>query len=143
MSSAAFSRLTLELKAPWILLAGLAGWLLLVVYWIWQSEAPLALQSILTLIALAVGPPVLSTQLFGIAPWALRRVSLLADGSWRLSDGRGREWSATLAGSRSVRGCVLLLWKSGSVRHWAMVVRQRDGRDAFRRLRVRLNSLSV
>jgi hypothetical protein len=141
--------LELELRTPWWLIGFLACWVLAIGVNLWLVDgiprAGLA-RSGSTVSGLILAAAILAGALQsirflapGVTPAALTRVTWRADGSWRVCDGRGREWSAALSGGSRQWGCVtLLIWRCGSRRWWAFLTPATVGPEPYRRLRVRL-----
>jgi hypothetical protein len=137
MSSSASSSLTLELRPPWLPLAILAVWLLLLAITIMLSALPPAVRVPLAcaLPVAAIAP--LRGQLFGLWAGAPRRISLTDDG-WLLEDGRGRRWPAIPGPARGLCGCLLLRWRAPRADCWTLIAATERNREVLRRLRVRL-----
>lgn len=138
MSSSTLPELALELRPPWALLAVLMAWLSAVAAELWQvDEWPRA--GIVASAALVLGGLAAMLCLAqGLFPGSLRRITWTADGTWRLCDGYGREWLATLAGSSRSWGIMtILVFSCGSRRWWAVLTPGTVGADPYRRLSVR------
>ncbi len=144
LSSNPWPELELELRTPWWLIGFLACWVLAIGVHLWPVDGIRGAG--LTLSGLILAAAILTAALLairvlapGVAPAALTRVTWRADGSWRVCDGGGREWSAALSGGSRQWGCVtLLIWRCVSRRWWAFLTPATVGPEAYRRLSVRL-----
>jgi hypothetical protein len=138
VSSSSSPELALELRPPWRLLLILLAWLCAVAVELWLLDGRLHCWRVVA-VALVLGGVVGG---FGLVPGvdskALRRISWCADGTWRLTDGCGREWSVALArSSRSWGALTILVFCAGWRRWWAVLTPDTVGADAYRRLSIR------
>ncbi len=139
VSSNSLPDLEIDLHPPWGLLVALAVWLLAVVISLWSVDGMRRLWAPLAAASLAPAVFAMSQVISGVAPTAVSRIVWSGDGAWRLRDGRGREWSATLAsGSRRWGPLTLLVWQEGMRHWWAILTPATVGADQYRRLSVRL-----
>ncbi|HJS22247.1 MAG TPA: hypothetical protein VJ764_06285 [Steroidobacteraceae bacterium] len=138
MSSNASPALELELRPTWIVLAALLGWMLSVGCELWSVEPGTGAWRILALASFVVGLPELSGLTPGLSARSVRRVTWMADGTWRLCDGFGWEWSAMLVGGSHRWGPIAIVaWSAGERRWWAILAPATVGASQYRRFSVR------
>jgi hypothetical protein len=128
--------LELELHPPSIVPAALLAWLLAVVLEIWVIDA--WVWRLLTVVALLLWLTAFGNLLPGICSGAVQRITWTGEGTWRLCDGYGWEWSAQLVrGSQQWGPVTVLVWRTGAGRWWAVVTPATVGMRQYRRLTVR------
>ena len=138
VSSSTSPELELELRPPWALLTALLAWLVAVACETWGVDDPPRVWMTLAVAALLMGITALFKLAAGLFPGSVKRITWSADGTWRLRDGYGWEWSAGLAkASRRWGPLTVLVWRAGLCRWWVILTPVTVGAARYRRLSVR------
>jgi hypothetical protein len=117
-------------------LGGLVGWT--VAIGVELLAADRQAWRILSAASLLAGLTAVVTATPGLTASSVNHVAWMPDGSWRLCDGYGWEWSAGLAaGSRKWGPLAILVWNAGARRWWAILTPATVGVTQYRRFSVR------
>jgi hypothetical protein len=118
------------------MLSVLAGWVLAIGVQLWDVDRPA--WTILAETSLLVGLSALRGATPGMTASSVKRLAWMPDGSWRLCDAYGWQWSARLAaGSRKWGSVAILVWNDGTRRSWAILTPDAVGPTQYRRFSVR------
>jgi hypothetical protein len=136
VSSSTSTPLELELRPAWWLLSVLAGWVLAIGVQLWDVDRPAWTIVAETLLLVELSAVRGATP--GMTASSVKRLAWMPDGSWRLCDGYGWQWSARLAaGSRKWGPVAILVWNDGTRRSWAILTPAAVGPTQYRRFSVR------
>jgi hypothetical protein len=118
------------------MLSVLAGWVLAIGVQLWDVDRPA--WTIVEETLLLVGLSAVRGATPGMTASSVKRLAWMPDGSWRLCDGYGWQWSARLAaGSRKWGPVAILMWNDGTRRSWAILTPAAVGPTQYRRFSVR------